>query len=84
MKHIPTYNLFRTRITEGNRDLHPATKKEDTHLISIDCMINGDKWLANVMPIETWQLKAVIMGMKDKIINGANHHYKGIVVTSIG
>ena len=82
--NIPTYNLFRTRITEEKRDLHPATKPEDTHLISIDCMINGDRWSANVDSIEPWQLKAVVNMMKDNIINSANNYYKETVVTSIG
>ena len=82
--NIPEYKLFRQIITPEWRRNDPWIKAHETHLISIQCIINGDTHDSNYEPLEPWQLKAVVNMMKDTIINAANQHYGETVVTSIG
>lgn len=82
--NIPTYKLFRQIITPEWRRDEPWIKPNQTHLVTIQCIINGDTFDSNYEPIEPCELKDKVEFMKNEIINGANAFAGKTVVTSIG
>lgn len=68
MKNNKSYKLFRTIITNEWRKRMPFIK-EETHLISIQMIINNDTWSSNPIPIQPFELRDKIILMKQVIIN---------------
>jgi len=56
MSH-PKFKLYRQRITDEDREKHPWMRGNQTHLISIEVLISGDKYTSEVVKIFPDQLK---------------------------
>lgn len=73
-KEIKEYRIFRKRITAGDFDHHPNIKKDDTHLITVEVKIDGNKWATSPTPIRPADLKMMVSYMLDKISKEYSKH----------
>ena len=67
MSH-PKFKLYRQKITPEDRERYRWIAEHQTHLITIDVLINGNKYTHDVVAITPKQLKPVTDAMFKEVI----------------
>ncbi|KAF0199017.1 MAG: hypothetical protein FD170_3945 [Bacteroidetes bacterium] len=60
---IKKYRLLRKRITIDDFEHHPYIKPDDSHLIAVELMHDGNKFTTNSIPINPVNLRIYVQSM---------------------